>query len=103
MVEAEAWTDTALALIDAALPHWKLTRLAFDDGEWACCLSKHWQPPDLLDDLVEARHEVLALAILSAVIEAYQVSDKQLVSPTVPRIRARFNVTGNLALCDNFR
>src|SRR6516165_4114755 len=69
LIEADAWTDAALALIDAALPHWKVTRLAFDDGEWFCRISKHWQLPDWLDDVVEARHEVLALAILSALIE----------------------------------
>jgi hypothetical protein len=103
LIEAEAWSEAALALIDAALPHWKLTRLAFDDGEWVCRVSKQWQLPDWLDDLVEARHEVLPLAILSSLLEAYQVSDRHHVSVTVPRMRARFNLTTNTALCDNFR
>ena len=103
LVEAEAWTDAALALINAALPHWKLTRLAFDDGEWACCLSKHWQLPDWLDDLVEIRHEVLPLAILSAQLEAYQSNDRHDVLRTVSRARECFSLTRNSAVCDNFR
>jgi hypothetical protein len=102
LLEAEAWTDAALALIDAALPHWKVTRLAFDDGEWFCRISKHWQLPDWLDDVVEARHEVLALAILSALIEAYQMGERPAVSRTVPRVQARFASMTKAALCDNF-
>ena len=103
LLEAEAWTDAALALSDAALPHWKITRIAFDDGEWFCRISKHWQLPDWLDDVFEARHEVLALAILSAVVAAYQTGDRPALSRTVPPARARFPSIVNAALCDNFR
>jgi hypothetical protein len=103
LIEAEAWTDAALALIDAALPHWKVTRLAFDDGQWFCRVSKHWQLPDWVDDLVEIRHEVLPLAILSALLEAYQSNDRHDVRRTVPRVPERFSLTRNSALCDNFR
>ena len=103
LIEAEAWTDAALALADAALPHWKVTRLAFDDGEWFCRISKHWQLPDWLDDVFEARHEVLALAILSALLSGYQGGDKSDASRTVPPARAQFSLIANAALCDNFR
>jgi hypothetical protein len=103
LVEAEAWTDAALALSDAALPHWKVTQLAFDDGEWFCHVAKHWQLPDWLDDLVETRHEIPALAILSALVEAYQMDDNPALSRNVPRGRARVTSMINAVPCDNFR
>ena len=70
LIEAEAWTDAALALLATALPGWSLVRLARDDDEWCCTLARHWQLPDWLGDTVETRHEVLPLAILAAVVEA---------------------------------
>ena len=103
LIEAEAWTEVALALIDAALPHYNVTQLALDDGEWFCRVSKHWQLPDWLDDVFEARHEVLALAILSALLAGYQSGDKSDVSRTVPPVRVQFSSIINAALCDNFR
>jgi hypothetical protein len=70
LIEAEAWTDVALALIELALPAWQVVRLVYDGGEWCCALSRHPQLPDWLDDAVEARHEVLPLAILDAFLAA---------------------------------
>ena len=102
LAKAKAWTEAALALIEIALPHWKLTRLTLDDGGWSCRLSKHWQIPDWLDDLVEATHEILPLAVLTALLEAYQASSKPTGSAVVPRIKARWNMITNSALCDNF-
>ncbi len=102
LAEARAWIEAALALIEIALPHWKLTRLALDDGGWSCRLSKHWQVPDWFDDLVETTHEILPLAVLAALLEAYQASSKPTESALEPRIKARPNMITNSALCENF-
>jgi hypothetical protein len=70
LIEAGAWTDVALALIELDLPAWKVRRLVHEDGEWHCALSKELSLPVALDDMAEASHEILPLAILSAFIEA---------------------------------
>src|SRR5665213_3330126 len=70
LIEAGAWCDTALALIELELPAWKLRRLIYEDGEWFCSLSKQPNLPVAFDDTADARHEVLPLAILSAFVEA---------------------------------
>jgi len=31
-IQAEAWTDAALALIDLELPLWQVRRIAYDEG-----------------------------------------------------------------------
>jgi len=40
LIESGAWTDAALALIDLELPQWQLRRIAYDEGEWHCALSR---------------------------------------------------------------
>jgi hypothetical protein len=48
LIATEAWTDAALALIELELPHWKLRRLAYEDGQWLCSLSRYpGFPPEL--------------------------------------------------------
>ena len=74
LIQSQAWTDAALALIDLELPQWQVRRLAYDDGEWYCALSRQRELPEWLDQSVEARHADLALAILSAFVEARRVS-----------------------------
>ena len=74
LIQSHAWTDAALALIDLGLPQWQVRRLAYDDGEWYCALSRQRELPEWLDQSVEARHADLALAILSAFVEARRVS-----------------------------
>jgi hypothetical protein len=74
LIESRAWTDAALALIDLELPFWQVRRLAYDDGEWYCALSRERELPDWLDQSIEARHADLSLAILSAFVEARRVS-----------------------------
>src|SRR5262249_61590353 len=73
LIAAGAWTDAALALIDLELPLWHIRRLAYDEGEWYCALSRERELPDWLDQCIEARHADLALAILSAFVEAERV------------------------------
>jgi hypothetical protein len=73
-IQSGAWTDAALALIDLELPFWQVRRLAYDNGEWYCALSRERELPDWLDQSIEARHADLALAILCAFVEAQRVS-----------------------------
>src|SRR6202047_2502962 len=40
LIASGAWTDAALALIDLELPQWKVRRIAYDEGEWYCALSR---------------------------------------------------------------
>ncbi|WP_426533868.1 hypothetical protein [Bradyrhizobium sp. McL0615] len=74
LIQSQAWTDAALALIDLELPQWQVRRLAYDDGEWYCALSRQRELPDWLDQSIETHHADLALAILSAFVEARRVS-----------------------------
>src|SRR6516225_9267042 len=46
LIRSGAWTDAALALIDLELPFWQVRRLAYDDGEWYCALSRERELPD---------------------------------------------------------
>src|SRR5215469_12983598 len=53
LMRSGAWTDLALALIDLELPFWQVRRLAYDDGEWYCALSRERELPDWLDQSIE--------------------------------------------------
>ena len=101
LIEAGAWSDAALALIELELPAWKLRRLVYEDGEWFCSLSKQPDLPVALDDTADARHEVLPLAILSAFVEARRSTSatRETSSPTVPQVRP---TSGYPVCCDNF-
>jgi hypothetical protein len=74
LIQSQAWTDAALALIDLELPQWQVRRLAYDDGEWYCALSRQRELPDWLDQSIETHHADLALAILSAFVEVQRIS-----------------------------
>ena len=100
LIEAGAWTDAALAVIACELPQWSLRRLVYDDGEWLCALSRQLYMPQELDDTADGHHEVAALAILDAFIEAR----RRTIAPaprvrTVPQVRASAD---HAADCDNF-
>ena len=98
LVQHSAWLDAGLALIEIELPGWKLRRLAYDDGQWHCSLSKQPNLPVELDAAIDAHHEVLPLAILSAFVEAQRGS----VAPnnrTVPQVRS---APAHAVCCDNF-
>lgn len=101
LIEASAWSDAALALIELELPAWKLRRLVYEDGEWFCSLSKQPNLPVALDDTADACHEVLPLAILSAFLEARRGTSatRETSSPTVPQVRP---TSGYAVCCDNF-
>ena len=73
LIGSEAWTDAALALIDLELPLWQVRRIAYDEGEWHCALSRQRELPDWLDQSIETRHTDLSLAILSVFVDAQRV------------------------------
>ena len=87
LIEAHAWTDAALALLDLELPQWQVRRLAYAEGEWHCALSRQRELPDWLDQPIETHHADLALAILSAFVEARRVSvqSSRTSVPAVPQ------------------
>ena len=62
LIDAEAWADAALALMELELPLWQVRRIAYDEGEWHCALSRQRELPDWLDGSIEAQHSDLALA-----------------------------------------
>ena len=64
LIQSEAWTDAALALIDLELPQWQVRRIAYDQGEWHCALSRQRELPEWLDQSIETHHADLPLAIL---------------------------------------
>src|SRR3981189_368804 len=62
LIRSEAWTDAALALIDLELPQWQVRRIAYDQGEWHCALSRQRELPEWLDQTVENPQAALSLA-----------------------------------------
>jgi hypothetical protein len=101
LIRSGAWTDAALALIDLELPPWQVRRLAYDDGEWYCALSRQRELPDWLDQSIETRHPDLSLAILSAFVEAQRISTPS-SRPSVPVVKASANRLHEPVGCDNF-
>ncbi len=101
LIDARAWTDVALALIELELPFWHIRRIAYDAGEWYCALSRQSELPDWLDQSIEARHADLALAILNAFVEAQCLarSDSRPSVPAAPRDRKPLYEPVS---CDNF-
>lgn len=101
LIGSEAWTDAALALIDLELPQWQVRRIAYDEGEWYCALSRERELPDWLDRSIETRHVDLSLAILSAFVDAQRITapSSRTSVPTVPRDA---NPLYEPVCCDNF-
>ena len=101
LIQSRAWTDAALALIDLELPQWQLRRIAYGEGEWHCALSRARELPDWLDQAIEARHADLALAILSAFVEAERISAPA-DRTSVPAVRSDANRLYEAVCSDNF-
>jgi hypothetical protein len=101
LIGSQAWTDAALALIDLELPQWQVRRIAFDEGDWHCALSRARELPEWLDQSIEARHADLPLAILSAYLDARCISapSQRTSVPMVPRDADAFYTP---LCCDNF-
>jgi len=101
LIESGAFADATLALLELELLQWQLRRLIYEDGEWHCSLSKHIGLPAELDDMAEASHENLPLAILSAVVEARRrsLTASEGRPQSVPQVRP---TRGYAVCCDNF-
>jgi hypothetical protein len=103
LLEAGAWTDAALALLELELPQWKPCRIVFDDGEWHCRLSAQpWLPEDFDDEVVETFHTALALAILAAVVEVRQQT-ATVNRSNEPAAAVAVSSDPIRICCDNFR
>jgi hypothetical protein len=101
LIDAEAWADAALALMALELPLWQVRRIAYDDGEWHCALSRERELPDWLDSAVEARHSDLAIALLSAFAEV-QTLAAATSRPSVPSVTLVANPLYEPVACDHF-
>jgi len=102
LIGSGAWTDTALALIDLELPQWQIRRIAYDEGEWYCALSRTRELPEWLDQSIEARHADLPLAILSAYLDAGRISAPSRRTSVPPAPRDANVVVYTPFCCDNF-
>jgi hypothetical protein len=80
---------------------WQVRRIAYDDGEWYCALSRERELPDWLDRSIEARHADLALAILSAFVDAQQAAAPS-SRTSVPAVSRDVNPLYAPVCCDNF-
>jgi hypothetical protein len=101
LIAAEAWTDAAFALIELELPQWQVRRIAYDEGEWHCALSRERELPEWLDQSIEARHPDLPLAILSAFVEAQRASAPS-IRPSVPLVQREAGAVYHVLCTDNF-
>jgi hypothetical protein len=100
LLEMQAWTEVALALIACELPAWQVRRMAHDGAEWMCSLSRQPYLPPGLDDSVEATHESLPLAILMAFLDARR---RTATSPQAPTTTPSIAPAPEGAVCcDNF-
>jgi hypothetical protein len=101
LIDAQAWTDMALALIDLELPQWQVRRIAYDGGDWHCALSRQRELPDWLDQSVEFWHNDLSMAMLGAFVEA-RIAVAQLGRPSVPSVPRTATLLCAPVCCDNF-
>lgn len=92
LIATGAWMDAILALIDLELPQWQIRRIAYDQGEWFCTLSRAPELPEWLDQPIESHHDDLALAILSAFVDAQRISapSSRTSVPMAPRQASQF-------------
>src|ERR1700738_3436949 len=101
LIQAGAWNDAALALIDLELPQWQVRRIAYDEGEWYCALSRERELPDWLDQSIEGRHGDLPLAILSAFVDARRINAPS-GRTSVPMVPRDASALYEPVCCDNF-
>jgi hypothetical protein len=101
LIQSEAWTDAAFALIDLELPQWQVRRIVYDEGEWHCALSRQRELPEWLDQSIEAHHADLPLAILSAFVDAQRASAPA-SRTSVPAVPREANALYEPILADNF-
>jgi hypothetical protein len=89
-----------LALVAHELPGWSVRRLVRDDELWLCTLSRTPNLPIELDEGIEAGHEDMALAILSAIVQATRAG--KAVAPAPKAVPATSTSKRHRLCCDNF-
>ena len=101
LIRSSAWTDAALALVELELPRWRLRRLVHDGGEWRRAFSHQRTLPTDLDEIAEASHEIMSLAILIAFIAALRqtAAESEPWSQAAPPVAAADDYR---VCCDNF-
>jgi len=102
LAEIAAWTEATFALIKLELPLWQVRRLAYENNEWLCSLSRQPNLPMALDDCAEANHEVLPLAMLRAFVEACRTRCRVQKSVSVVPQVAQPTVD-HFICCENYR
>jgi hypothetical protein len=100
LIAAGAWSEAALALVELEVPAWRVRRLAHEGSEWICALSRQPNLPIDIDDTAEASHEHLALAILTAMVEAQRRSN--VVAERNPAAAPMMPSSDRMVCCDNF-
>lgn len=98
LISDSAWIDAALTLLAIEQPQWQLRRLAYDNGEWYCALSRQREMPDWLDQSVETHHADASLAILRAYMELIHTSPE----PKQAAISRRDGGLYEPLCCENF-
>lgn len=98
LIVAGAFTEAALLLIELEIPAWKIRRLACEGGEWLCALSRRPQLPLALDDMAEATHRALPLAMLRALVEVRRRT-AAVPQPIVPMVAL---LPEHIVCCDDF-
>jgi hypothetical protein len=101
LIGSGAWTDAVLALIELELPQWQIRRIAYDEGEWYCALSRARELPDWLDQSIEACHADLPLALLSAFVDAQRMAAPS-SRTSVPAVPQASSEVCEPMCCDNF-
>jgi hypothetical protein len=102
LAEIGAWTEVTFALIKLELPLWQVRRLAYENGEWLCSLSRQPNLPMALDDCAEGSHGVLPLAMLRAFVEACRTRCRVQKSVSVVPQVAQATVD-RIICCENYR
>jgi hypothetical protein len=86
--------------VASELPNWSVRRLVMDGDVWFCSLSRSPNIPFEFDDMVEASHEDMALAIVLALVAA-----KRAATAATPIARATPDFAADAChrmCCDNF-
>jgi len=101
LIDAEAWTEVALALVEFDRS-WAVRRIVYEDGEWHCTVGSQWPVPEWLDEAVVFTHELLPLAVVGALLSVPPKGVAGMPPTTsVPRFRLRPSDAPAVS-CDNF-
>lgn len=102
LIEAEAWSDAALAIAALDRAH-AVRRIVRDDGEWYCTIGSQWPVPDWLDHNTWYSHPVLPLAIMGAVVDALSQNESAAPAATWRQLPGREHGDAIASFgCDNY-